>query len=176
MINNPPWVPSDLPTGLKGQSYSRMQTSTLITLTSGRLVLTAIPLPAGATVTSLAFIASTTGLSGVSHCWAALYDPALALLGQSANDTGATWAANAYKQFDLAAPVTVGAAGLYLAGVMVAASTPPSLVGVNPANGGVTLASRPPTLGGQYNTGLTTTAPGTASGFSASIIPWVGYA
>lgn len=177
MLNNP-FVPlTDLPVGLKGQSYSRIQTSTLIALTSGRLVLTAIPVRAGTLVSSLSFISSTTGLSGGTNGWAALFDPSLNLLGQSADAGGAiAWAANSYKSFALASPVIVPSDGLYLAGVMIAATTPPSLVGVNPANGGVILVSQAPALGGQYNTGLTTTAPATASGFSASVLPWAGYA
>lgn len=176
MLSNP-YVPiTDLPTGLKGQSFSRLNPTVIVTLTSGRLALVAVPLRAGAAVTTLSFASSTTALSGGTNAWAALYDPSLTLLAQSVNDAAPTWAANSRKDFTLASPVSIPSDGLYLAGVMIAGTTPPTLVGIAPSNGGDAVAALSPVVGGNFNTGLTTTAPGTASSRVAASLPWVGWA
>lgn len=166
------FVLDDTPTGAKGQTYSRRQATSIQTITSGRMVMSVCPISAGSVVTSVTFYSSTTALSTPSHGWGALYTPAGDLLAQSANDTGITWAANSAKTFTLTAPQAITADGWYYLAVMVAATTPPTLVAMNPANAGVVVASLAPVLGGSYNTGLTTTAPSAASNFSAAPTPY----
>lgn len=177
MIHNPPTsLPLDAPSGIKGQVFSRRSTTTaVVTLTSGRMTCAAIPIEAGTVISGLSLMSSTTALSGGSHFWMALYDPSLNLLGQSANDTSPVVGASAKKDVTLASPVTVTTSGLYLVGVMAVASTMPTLVGVTPGNASTTFITSTPGVGGNYNTGLTTTAPSTATFSSNGSLPWFGY-
>ena len=130
-------------------------------LTSGVMTTTPLWLNAGDTVTNLTAISGGTALATGTHWFFALYNPAgTTLLGQTADQTSGAWAADTVKTLALAAPVKITASGLYQVGIMVAASTVPTLVGVTAAK---------PFLTGEVNlaqtsgSGLTTTAPATVA-------------
>lgn len=124
-------------------------------------------LGAGDLVTNLSVIVGAT--AGVSHTasWLALFDPVGNLLGQTADETTTVWGASAVKTRALTSPVRTSRTGLHYVGIMVAASTVPSLIGHT--------CSRPvlvsePNLGElTTSAGLTGTAPATrpASAFQA---------
>lgn len=126
-------------------------------------VMTTVPLwlNAGDTVTNLTAISGGTAAGTPTHYWFALYNPAgSTLLGQTADQLTAAWAADTVKTLALAAPVKITASGLYLVGVMVTATTPPTLLGASGAK---------PFLTGEVNlaqtsgSALTTTAPATVA-------------
>lgn len=126
-------------------------------------VMTTVPLwlNAGDTVTNLTAISGATAGATLTHWWFALYNPAgTTLLGQTADQVAAAWGADTVKTLPLAAPVKITASGLYQVGIMVAATTVPTLVGVTAAK---------PFLTGEVNlattsgSALTTTAPATVA-------------
>lgn len=125
-------VPAPAPDPLMGNNVYRepfaRQGDALSARTSGVMYLVAVKLYAGDTVAALSFVSGNTALtmgSGADgHIWAALYDPQLKLMAQSADGGGAaTWAANAIKTFTLSAKQTISVAGTYYVGLMVNAGT-----------------------------------------------------
>jgi len=169
LINPNPAV-TDLPTGAIAQTFERRNGMGSQASTSGRLLLAGIYLRAGTVITTITFASSSTAMSGGTHGWAALYNPSLGLMAQSADDTGITWGANVNKTFTLSAPQTLTVTGWHYVGVMVTVTTTmPTLASlVVIAN----TAQASPSVGGLSDTGLTTTAPATATAPSSFIIPW----
>lgn len=171
-LRNPP-APlggTGLPTGAIAQTYSRNLVSfTVPAIASGRLVLVSIPLITGQVITSATFISSSTALAGGSHGWAALYNPALHLLGQSTDDTGITWAATTSKTFTLTSPVTITATADYYIGYCIAATTMPTVYGLFiPSAPGVIA----PAISGLSTAALTGTAPTDAAALSTPTTPY----
>lgn len=168
------------PANSLAQTYPRhISNGTLNTglLVSQRLTLVAIELKKSMVISSITFVSGTTALSVGVNQFFALYDDAAgssfgqgyALLAQT-NDDGATaWTANTAKTLNLAAPYRTVRAGLFYLGILVNATTVPTLLSINFSQ---TLQSTgPPVLCGASNTGVTTppnpaNAPG-ASGASA---------
>lgn len=155
------------PTGAAAESLLRSLASGSINLVSGTLMLTAIPLRAGQVVTNLSFISTGTPAGTPTHWFFALYSQALALLGQTADQVAAAWAANTLKTLALAAPYTVPTTGVYYAGVMVAATTPPTIAGGPTMQAGV--STLVPLLTGNSSAGLVATAPGPAGAITAGV-------
>lgn len=131
-------------------------------LTSGRLSLQAIYIPSGVTITSISFWSATTAAGTPTNQLFGLYDVNLNLLRSSTNDTTAAWAANSRKTLSLTSTYTTTYSGLYYLGVMVAATTVPTLKG-NTAKTGGQLGAGAPSMGGTSTTGLTTSLPATAA-------------
>lgn len=131
-------------------------------LSSGRLSLQAIWLPAGVTITSISFWSATTAGATLTNQLFGLYDSSLNLLRSSVNDTSTAWAANARKTLALTSTFTTTYSGLYYLGIMVAATTVPTIKG-NTAKTGGQLGAGAPSLGGTSSTGLTTALPATAA-------------
>lgn len=155
-----------MPTGAIAESGSRAYgTPGNVTLASGRLHLAALPLLAGQVVTSLTCASGGTQANSPTHWWFALYSPALALLRQTADQTTTPWGFTQPVTLALSSPYTVPTSGLYYAGVMVTAATPPNISAQ--ANTATALMGLAPILGGSSTTGLTTTAPATAAALTA---------
>jgi hypothetical protein len=156
-----------LPTGARAATFGRagVQQANAGTLTSGTMLLCSIDLPAGLVVTSATFLSGTTALSGGTNQWFALYSSARALLGQTADDTSTAWGTNATKTLTFASPITTTYTGQHYLGIMVAASTVPTLF-ANTIN--TALSQITPVVVGASTTGLTDTAPATAAALSAS--------
>lgn len=131
-------------------------------LSTGRLSLQAIWLPANTTISSISFWSATTAVGTPTNQLFGLYDINLNLLRSSTNDTTTAWAANSKKTLSLTSTFTTTYSGLYYLGCMVAATTVPTLKG-NTAKTGGQLGAAAPSMGGTSNTGLTTTLPATAT-------------
>ncbi len=131
-------------------------------LSSGRLSLQAIYLPAGVTITSISFWSATTAAGTPTNQLFGLYDINLNLLRSSNNDTTTAWAANSRKTLSLTSTFTTTYSGIHYLGIMVAATTVPTLKG-NTAKVGGQLNAGAPSMGGTSNTGLTTVLPATAN-------------
>lgn len=131
-------------------------------LSSGRLSLQAIWLPAGITISSISFWSATTAAGTPTNQLFGLYDSSLNLLRSSVNDTTTAWAANARKTLALTSTFTTTYSGLHYLGIMVAATTVPTIKG-NTAKTGGQLGAGAPSLGGTSTTGLTTALPATAA-------------
>ncbi|MBN1174560.1 MAG: hypothetical protein JXA67_20495 [Micromonosporaceae bacterium] len=121
----------DVSTDFYRANMSRLQAVSNATVLTTQ-VMSSVPLylRAGETVTSLTFASATTAAGTPTNWWFALYDPSGNLLGQTADQATAAWAANTAKTLDLATPVVVTAAGWHRAACMVKATTPPTLAGV----------------------------------------------
>lgn len=101
-------------------------------LSTGVMLSVAVPLFAGDTIKTITVMVGNTAGSAMTHQWAALYDtsatPALVTGSQSTDGTSAAIAANTALAFTLGTAYTVPADGIYYAGIMVAATTVPSLM------------------------------------------------
>jgi hypothetical protein len=105
--------------------------SNLSALTTQVMTSVAIPLQAGQIVTNISFVSATTAANTPTNYWFALYSPSgAALRAQTADQTSTAWGANTVKTLALVAPYTVTASGIYYVGIMVKATTPPTLAGV----------------------------------------------
>ncbi|MFE7559664.1 hypothetical protein [Kitasatospora sp. NPDC057500] len=133
-------------------------------LTSQVMLSTALYLQASDTVTSLTFKSGSTAADTPTNWWYALYDDAAtpALIGQSADQLTAAWAANTAKTLPLQAPAQITRTGIYHAAIMVKATAPPSLLGAATLLGAVAgyVAGDVP-LTRSSGAALTTTAPAT---------------
>lgn len=125
-------------------------------------VMTSVPvfLAAGDVITNISARSGATAAGTPTNYWFALYSDAAtpALLSQSADQTSTAWAANTTKTLALAAAQTITRTGIYWVGIMVTATTPPTLLG------SVAVA---PIVSGERNlsqssgSSLTATAPAT---------------
>jgi hypothetical protein len=118
------------------------------------LVRSKVPFTRGVPISSLTFLAGSTGVTTPTNNWACLVDASLNVLAKSADD-GTTWAANATKTFTFASDyVPTSTAPLYL-GLVTVAATPPSLMA---SVGGQANVSFAPRLAGPSTTALTNPA------------------
>jgi hypothetical protein len=131
-------------------------------LSSGRLSLQAIYIPKDTLVSSISFWSATTALATATNQLFGLYDSSFNLLRQSVNGGATAWAANSRKTLALSSTFTTTYSGIYYLGIMVAATTVPTLKG-NTAKTGGQLGAGAPSMGGTSTTGLTTTLPATAA-------------
>lgn len=131
-------------------------------LSTGRLSLQAIYLPAGVTINSISFWSATTAAGTPTNQLFGLFDSSYNLLRSSTNDTTTAWAANSRKTLSLTSAFTTTYAGIHYLGIMVTATTVPTIKG-NTAKVGGQLNAAAPTMGGTSTTGLTTALPATAA-------------
>lgn len=151
-------------TGCKAETFPRHLVPEVNTalLSTGRLSLEAIAIRAGELLTSISFWSATTAGATLTNQLFGLYDNNLNLLRSSVNDTSTAWAANTRKTLNLTSTFTTTYSGLYYLGIMVAATTVPTLKGYTARTGGQ-LNAAAPSLGGTSNTGLTTALPNPAN-------------
>jgi len=147
-------------------------------LSTGVMTSVALYLERGDVVTNLTFVSATTAAGTPTAWWFALYDTAAtpALLGQTADQATAAWAANTAKTLALATPYKVPVTGIYYAAINVTATTVPTLAGksvVNAVDAGA-LVTGQKVLARTSGSGLTTTAPATiASPTTVATVPLV---
>jgi hypothetical protein len=149
------------------ESYARQACdANLAVLATGTLVLQAIYLPAGTVVSSITCVSGGTAAGTPTNQWFALYDQSLAKLAVTADDTSTAWAADSAKTLSFASPFVTTYSGLHYVGVMVKATTVPTLAGVATRASVIGLA---PKLTGTSTGSLTTpaTAPATAAALTA---------
>jgi hypothetical protein len=153
------------------ETTSRLRLGTSSTPTSGTLYLVPIWLPKGLVISNLTFVSGGTGATTPTNYWFTLHDSAKVALARTADQTTAAWAANTIKTLAIA-QATAGSAssytttysGLHYLGVMIKASTNPSLI----SEGSMpdVVASPSPGLGGT-DAGLSTPPTVTAGAFTA---------
>lgn len=145
-------------TGTIAETISRnlcIESNTAI-LTSGTLVLYPVLLFAGQTVSNISFFSATTAAGTPTNQFFALYSRRGALLARSNDDTTTAWPANTIKTLAMATAYTVQATDIYYVGIMVAATTVPTLKMQTLGNN---LPVPAPFLRGGSNSGLTTVLP-----------------
>lgn len=150
--------------GAPAENYDRALISAdLAALTTQVMLTVGVPVAAGEPIRTITFLSGATAAGTPLDQWAALYDPAGALIGQSVTLGSAAWAADTAKTFTLATPFGGGGEGIYYAGIMVRATTPPSLMGrsVNRAAAAGAIAAGQKVLAQTSGSALTTTAPAT---------------
>ncbi|MFF1416567.1 hypothetical protein [Streptomyces sp. NPDC058280] len=125
---------------------------------TGVMCSVALYLADGDTVTSLTFISGGTAAGTPTNYFFALYNTAGALLGQTADQLTAAWAADTAKTLALSAPVRVTKSGVYYAAVSVTATTVPTLIGTT---GAKPILTSEVALAQTSGSGLTGTAPAT---------------
>lgn len=121
---------------------------------SGTLRMTAIALPAGVTVSSISFSTGSTGVTAPTNQWYGIFDDTRTLLGVTADGTNEAWNSVTVRTRSLVTPYVTTRTGLYYLGILVVASTPPTLWGVNFTINALQLPA--PILGGNSTTGMTT--------------------
>lgn len=161
---NDDWLRQGAPTGLRCQNLDTVLdcTSDTASLTTQVMTSTYLGTQPGDFVSNLTFISGATAAGTPTNWWFALYDAAtLALLGQSADQLTAAWAADTAKTLPIVLTGRPGAAGAYGA-VMVKATTPPSLLGVTLGRATASAAILGSKVVSQTSgSALTTTAPAT---------------
>jgi hypothetical protein len=138
-------------------------------------VMTSVPiyLQAGDVITNVSFRSGATAAGTPTNWFVALYSSAAtpALLSQSADQTTGAIAANTTITTALAAAQTIGTTGVYWVGIMVKATTVPTLLGcaVAPA-----IATGERNLSQSSGSSLTDTAPSTITSVTAkNFCPYV---
>lgn len=158
------------PTGSLYENLTRrgVTSGTQTAPTSGTLRLYAIDLPSGLTVTTISFVSGTTPLAVGSNQWFGIFTDARVQLRVTADDGATAWGATAVKTLTLASPVVTTYAGLHYLGLLVVATTPPTLTGVAI---GAAVSPLAPILAGNSNAGLTNPAscPATAAALSSIV-------
>lgn len=149
-------------TFLRANMPRRTANALTAALTTAVETATALFLREGDLVTSLTFVSAATAADTPLNQYAALRTPDGALVAQSADKTTDAWTANTAKTFALATPYRATETGWYQAGLMVKATTVPTLVGSTCGTGaaGVILTGDV-ILAQKHGSGLTATAPAT---------------
>lgn len=126
------------------------------TVTSGTIRFQAIQLPAGLKVTNIAFCSGTTAGATLTHQWFCLADASLKVLCVTADDTSTAWAASTVKTLAVTSgPFVTTYTGLYYVGIMVAATTVPTIQG-SPSTLTVGFRNTAPKSSGNSSTAQTT--------------------
>lgn len=149
------------PTGASFETYQRQGLSLAAdTLTSGTLLLVGIQLPAGNSVGRICFTSNTTAAGTPVNWWFGLYDSSRVQLAITADQTTTAWAASTSKNLVVATTAAGAAssfvttyAGLHYLGVMVKATTTPTLAGGTVTTGA---SGQAPIISGMSDTVQTT--------------------
>lgn len=112
-------------------------------LSTGRLTLNRIFLPKGLPVTSITFWSMTTAMSTGTNQWFGLFDSSRNILRLTADDTSTAWAANTAKTLNLSSTFQTTYSGLYYVGIMVKATTVPTVSCVTTLGNANTRAAAP---------------------------------
>jgi hypothetical protein len=122
-------------------------------LTTAQLHLVAIELPANLLVTGAGFITGTTAGGTMTNWWYVLADSARTVKAVTADQTSGAMAANTDLPLAFGTAFTTTYSGLHYVGIMVKATTVPSLMGVTNS---ATMTTPIPILAGTSNTGAST--------------------
>lgn len=130
---------------------------------TGVVLSTGVPLQAGDVVTNITFVTGGTAAATPTAGFVALYSPAGALLGQSADFGSTARAANTAFTVPLVTAVTITTPGLYYVAISFTAGTVPTLRGLTVGNavmaGALGLSSR--VLAQTHGSAVGATAPAT---------------
>lgn len=151
-------------------------------LTSGVMTAVAVSLPAGYTVKKITFASATTAMATPAHWGFALFNGNVAaptLMGATADQLTAAWAANTEMPLNLATAQVIPKAGIYYFGVWAAAATVPTLLSATAFPAGllssIGLLAGEKSLAVTSGSGLTTAPPATivTGGTNSLVVPWV---
>jgi hypothetical protein len=166
-VTNTQSVLDGSPTGVFRTNLRRTECGgNLAALTTQIMTDVALYLEAGETVTNLTFCSATTAAGTPTNWWFALYSPAATplLLGQTADQASAAWAANTVKTLALVTPYVVPTTGIYRAAIHVKATTVPTLLGASlNANASAAVIAGQKVLAQTSGSALTDTAPATVA-------------
>lgn len=167
-----------VPSGAKGETFSRMDVALgsagVSLLTSATLAVAGIGLASGTVVSSITWVSGTTAANTPLNQWFALYDKNLVQLATTTDDTTTAWAASSAKTLNIAtvasgaaSTYTIPSTDLYYVGIMVKATTPPTLMGFLSNNAPITGIA--PIVSGNSDTSQTTPPafPHTATSLTA---------
>lgn len=168
------WLLGGSSTAIRRESLQRRHLSTdhAAALVTQVMTHVAVPVINGDVITNLTFASGVTAAGTPTNWWFALYTPAGVLIGQTADQLTAAWAADTPKTLPLASPTNYTAAdGILYAAIMVKATTVPSLVGSLMPRAAVStgFVSGQVRLAGNSGAALTTTAPGTIATPTAQV-------
>lgn len=166
-------IRSDAPTSSLAQNFSRYLAGVNgAVLSSGRVSAVGMYLPAGMVVSNIIWVSATTAGGTLTNQWAFIADASRVMVARSADGTSGAWAANTAKTFAIAqiasgasSTYTIPTTAFYYVGLMVAATTVPTLLSA-PAAAITTGLNLAPILSGTSNTGMTT-PPGFPTTFNA---------
>lgn len=126
------------------------------TVTSGTIRYQSIQLPAGLPITYIAFCSGTTAAATPLNQWFVLADASLTVLCVTDDDTTTAWATSTVKKLAVTGgPFVTTYTGLYYIGIMVKATTVPTIQG-SPSNLTVGWRNTTPKSAGNSSTGQTT--------------------
>jgi hypothetical protein len=164
------------PTGALVETFSRAHFSgwgSTGPLVSQQLQMCFVPLLAGTTYTSASVRAGGTAMAGGTFQSAGLYDLALARQVASTVLTDATWTASTFKTFTFTAPFTPTVSGFYYLGLVVQATTMPTLSTASGVQGAMAIA---PILHGTSTASIASgVLPSTAGAITATQSPFYAY-
>lgn len=162
------------PSGAIAQSINRSAggaiANTAASLSSGRLHLVAVWLPANTTVTSISWYTGTTAASGtVSHWMFGLFDSSRVPLRSTADQTSTAWGASTIKTVNLTSTFVTTYTGLHYLGMFIVATVPTLMC----ATSTTVATGQAPITSGFSSTGLTTAMPNPAAAITATLfVPW----
>jgi hypothetical protein len=163
------------PTAALAETVPRSSTlSNQAVLLSGRRTLFGIELIEGLVINGISFFSSSTALSGGSNQWFELLDVNRNRLAVTTDDGATAWASSSKKALNFASAYTVPSSGFYYLGIMVNATTVPTLLCLNV--GASSVMGEVPILGGNADTGLTTPASAPSPATALGTIGNVAYA
>lgn len=149
-----PWLPS----GVIAETVPRaLVVNQTTTLTSGTLRLAGgIVIPAGVTCSAITVFSGTTALATGSNQWFCLVKQSdLSIVAVTADDTSNAWAASTPKTLELAGAWTPDVDSPVYVGVVVVASTMPTVCGEASTTNIHPTADLAPVLGGSSSTSQT---------------------
>lgn len=154
------------------------------TLPSLSVFFCAIAITAGQTITNINVVTATTAESGGSHCWFALYDDGrgsptagqLALLGQTADQTGATFlTANTNVGLSLLTPYVTTYSGIYYVAFFCNVNVGVQAIASGSANRQIYSYSNSPVCATTSSTGITSNAPNPSGALTPTNIIFYAY-
>ena len=130
---------------------------------TGVMLSVAVPMSIGDIVTSITFKSGATAAGTPLNWFFALYDPDLALMAQTADQTTTAWAANTAKTVALASAQHCTVEGVYYASIAMVATTIVTVLGRDLALAGaaVGVLGTDAELARTSGSSLTDTAPAT---------------
>lgn len=150
------------PTAAKFETFPRSAGNSATSqsaLSTERLSMVAIWLPAGTPIGHLSFVSGSTPASEPKNWWFALFNEAREMLAITADQTTAAWAGSTLKELaisetakGLETTFTTTYSGIYYMGVVMKATVVPTLEGVSP--GGTAIGGLAPIICGTSSTGL----------------------
>lgn len=134
-------------TGAIASTYDRAlftETTNIVPLSSGRLSVYRMFLPKWSPVSNISFVSGGTALSVGSNQWFVLFDINKNKVAITADDTSTAWPASTKKTLAVTGgPYLATYSGWYWVGILVVATTAPSMVGLTGLNGTVIHTANP---------------------------------